>query len=202
MSRFVLPALACLLIVLSVGCGEEEATKAAKVGDPESLLIGMGELAEASASGKTPPHACGPGVVLRDEGGRTAVSKTFVVGAVQVVEAVGVFRGPAQAKSAYDDLISRKRISCIASAVASFGPTAKIEIIRAQSLDMGDEGSAYRYVALDDDSEPRGYSDVVALRVGRCTAALLIAIERDEAPNAVAEEASESAADRLSAPCG
>ena len=66
----------------------------------------------------------------------------------------------------------------------------------------GTRGSVYRYVALDEDSEPKGYSDVVALRVGRCAAALLIAIERDEPPNAVAEEATETAADRLSAPCG
>jgi hypothetical protein len=202
MSRLVLSALACLLIVLSVGCAGEETPTQAKVGDPESLLISMDELSEATASGKTAPSACGPSPALRDNGGRTAISKTFVVGAAQVVEAVGVFRTPAEAQSAYDDLISRKRIGCIASAIGSFGPTAKIEIIRAQSLDIGDEGSAYRYVALAEDSEPRGYSDVVALRVGRCDAALLIAVERDEPPNAVAEEATEKAADRLSAPCG
>lgn len=201
MSRLVFSALACLSIVLSAGCGGGEAPGAAKVGDPESLLIGMGELSEATASGKTPPNACGPALVLRDDEGRTAVSKTFVVGAAQVVEAVGVFRAPAKAQSAYNDLISRKRVSCIASAIGSFGPTAKIEIIRAQSLDIGDAGSVYRYVALDEDSEPRGYSDVVALRVGRCAAALLIAIERDEPPNAVAEEATEEAADKLSVPC-
>jgi hypothetical protein len=202
MSKFVLSALACLLIVLSAGCGGEEAPVAAKVGDPESLLIGIGELSEATASGKTPPNACGPALVLRKDEGRTALSKTFVVGATQVAEAVGVFRAPAKAQSAYKDLISRERIGCIASAIGSFGSTAKIEIIRAQSLDIGDAGSAYRYVALDEDSEPRGYSDVVALRIGRCTAALLIAIERDEPPNAVAEEATETAAGRLSTPCG
>src|SRR4051794_31812229 len=98
MSRFFLPALACLLIVLSVGCGGDEAQVAAKVGDPESLLIGMEDLSDATASGKTPPNACGPALVLRDDGGRTAISKTFVVGAVQVVEAVGVFRAPAKAR--------------------------------------------------------------------------------------------------------
>jgi hypothetical protein len=125
-----------------------------------------------------------------------------VTGATQVVEAVGVFHSPAKAHSAYGDLISRKRIACIASAIGSFGPNSQIEIIQAQSIDIGDEGSAYRYVALDEDSEPRGYSDVVAIRVGRCAAALLIAIERDEPPNAIAEEATETAADRLSAPCG
>lgn len=174
----------------------------ARVGEPETLLIGMEDLSEATGSGKTAPHACGPLPVLRDDGGRTAISKTFVVGATQVVESVGVFPTSVKAQTAYGDLTARKRISCIASAIASFGPTSKIEIIRAQSIDMGDEGSAYRYVALDEDSEPRGYSDVVALRAGRCTAALLIAIERDEQPNAVAEEASEKAADRLSDPCG
>jgi hypothetical protein len=201
MSRLALLALACLLIALSAGCGGEGTPTEAKVGDPESLLISMNELAEASASGKTAPHACGPSLVLREDEGRTALSKTFVVGATQVAEAVGVFRAPAKAQAAYNDLISRRRISCIASAIGSFGPTAKIEIIRAQSIEMGDEGTAYRYVALDEDSKPRGYSDVVALRVGRCAAALLIAIERDEPPNAVAEEASQKAADRLSAPC-
>jgi hypothetical protein len=202
MSRLVLPALACLLIVLSVGCGGDETPTDAKVGDPQSLLISMGELAEATASGKTAPLACGPLPVLRDDRGRAVISKTIVVGATQVVEAVGVFRTPAEAQSAYKDLTSRKRVGCIASAIGSFGPASTIEIIRAQSLDIGDSGSVYRYVALDEDSEPKGYSDVVALRVGRCAAALLIAIERDEPPNAVAEEATETAADRLSAPCG
>ncbi len=202
MSKLVLLALAGLLIVLAVGCGGGEAQTAARVGDAESLLIGMGELAEATASGKTPPHACGPALVLRRDGGKTATSKTFVVSAVQVAEAVGVFPTPAKARSAYNDLTSRERIGCIASAIGSFGPSATIEIIRAQSLDIGDEGSAYRYIALDEDSEPRGYSDVVALRVGRCAAALLIAIERDEEPNAVAEEATKAAASRLSTPCG
>jgi hypothetical protein len=202
MSRLAFAVLACVLVVLSVGCGGGETSTEARVGDPESLLISLGDLADASGSGKTAPHACGPLPLLRDDGGRTAISKTFVVGATQVAESVGVFPTSARAQAAYGDLISRQRVSCIASAIASFGPTSKIEIIRAQSLDMGDAGSAYRYVALDEDSEPRGYSDVVALRVGRCTAALLIAIERDEQPNAVAEEASEKTADRLSGPCG
>jgi hypothetical protein len=191
-----------LLVVLSAGCGGGETSTEARVGDPESLLISLGDLAEATGSGKTAPHACGPLPVLRDDGGRTAISKTFVVGATQVAESVGVFPTPVRAQAAYGDLTARKRISCIASAIGSFGSASRIEIIRAQSLDMGDASSAYRYVALDEDSEPRGYSDVVALRVGRCTAALLIAIERDEQPNAVAEEASEKAADRLSDPCG
>ena len=203
MSKSAFALLACALALLAVGCGggEDEALEAS-IGDPSSLVLTSADLSEVGGTGQMPPDACGPLPVLREVGGKIAVSKTFVIGATRVVEAVGVFGSSAEAESAYDSLNSRKRLSCIAGAIGTFGSTSAVEIIRSQPLEIGDEGVAVRYVALDEDSRPKGYSDAVALRVGRCAAALLIAIERDEPPNAVAEEATEAAADRLSDPCG
>jgi hypothetical protein len=203
MSKLAFAVLACAFAVLAVGCGggDDEASEA-KVGNPSSLLVSSADLPEASATGQSPPEVCGPIPVMQEGGGKAAISKTFVVGETRVIEAVGVFSTPAKARSAYDALNSRKRLGCIGGAIESFGPASSVEIIRSQPLDFGDEASAVRYVGLNDNSKPEGYSDAVALRVGRCAAALLIAVERDEPPDAVAEESTETAADRLSAPCG
>lgn len=199
--------LGCLLLV-AIGCGGgDDGSSQADASNPESLLLATSELPDGTTTGETAPELCGPLPVLQENGGQTAISKTFVVDEAKVVEAVGVFGTPANAKAAFADLNTRERIECIANAIQTLGGAASVKAAQPQSPGTGDDDTVVRFVAFDDgaaaggEPEPNGYSDIVTIRVGRCTASLLIGVEGGDPPDAVSEETVQTVADRLSDAC-
>lgn len=197
-SRF----LVLLIVSLTVaGCGGgDSGPSAATGGAPDGLLLSMEDLPEGSAVGEAPPELCGPLPVLERDTDRLAISKMFVVGNARIIEAVGVFKTPELAASAYERLNSHKRLKCIGNAITSFGSSPSVEVQQPEDLDFGDEGTRVRYLVTD--SKRQGYTDVISLRTGPCTASLLVAIEGEDAEDEATERASERAAAALDDDCG
>lgn len=202
MSKLLLFALLGALLALA-GCGGGGGgSTSANASDPDSLLMTLDELPKGSATGESPPELCGPIPVFEREGGRAALSESFLVGQTRLVEAVGVFKTPAQAQSAYEGLNEHKRLACIGNAISSFSSASSVEVRQPKTIDFGEEGTLVRYLALDDKDKTKGYSDVVSIKDGRCTAALLLAVESGDPSESNFEPATETAADRLSGACG
>jgi hypothetical protein len=199
------PPVLVLLIALmaAAGCGGGgDGSSAATGGAPEKLLLSMEDLPQGSAVGEAPPELCGPLPVLERDNGRTAISRMFLVGNARIVEAVGVFRTPERAATAYDRLNTHKRLECIGNAIISFGSSPAVEVQQPEELDFGDEGTRVRYLVSDAKSKSQGYSDVVTLRTGPCTASLLIAVEGEDPSDEASDRASERAAESLDDGCG
>jgi len=202
MSKFLFAALLSALVVLA-GCGGSDSPSSkASAASPESLLMTLDELPKGSALGESPPELCGPLPVFEHGNGQTALSSSFLVGQTRLVEAVGVFKTPTQAKSAYEGLNQPKRLECISNAINSFGSASSVEVGQPKSIDFGEEGTLVRYLALDDNAKTKGFSDVISIRDGRCTVALLLAVESGNPSESDFEPASETAVDRLSDACG
>jgi hypothetical protein len=210
MSKVLSALLLSSLVLVAIGCGGgDEADSGAEASKPNSLLLVTSELPEGTTTGESAPEICGPLPVLQKNGGQTAISKTYVVDKVKVVEAVGVFDTPAEAKSAFNELNDKKRLECISGAIELFGGASSVDTTPLEPHDVGDDDAVVRYVAFDDDSagnsgsesKPDGYSDIVTVRVGRCIASLLIGIEGGGPPDAVSEETAQTVADRLSDAC-
>jgi hypothetical protein len=197
------PLLVLLVASLAIiGCGGGDNGSPAATGGADSLLIGMEDLPEGSGVGEAPPELCGPLPVLERDDGRTAISKMFIVGNAKIVEAVGVFKTPELAASAYDRLNTHKRLQCIGNAILSFGSSPEVEVQPPAELDFGDEGTRVRYLISDADSKEQGYSDVISIRTGPCTASLLVAIEGEDPEDEASERASERTAESLDDACG
>ena len=202
MPKFLLAALLSALVALA-GCGGSDgASSSPNAAKPDSLLMTLDELPDGSAKGEAAPELCGPIPVFEEEGGKSALSSSFLVGSTRLVEAVAVFKAPAQAKSAYEGLNERKRLACIGTAIESFGSASSVEVGRPKTIDFGEEGTLVRYLAFDDKGKAKGFSDVISLRDGRCTAALLLAVENGDPSESNFEPAAETAAGRLSDACG
>jgi hypothetical protein len=202
MSKFVLAALLGALVALA-GCGGSgDASSSASAAKPDSLLVSLDELPKGSTKGEAPPELCGPIPVFEEEGGRSALSSSFLVGSTRLVEAVGVFKTPAQAKAAYKGLNEHKRLECIGTAIESFGSASSVEVFPPKTIDFGEEGTLVRYLAFDDNAQTKGYSDVISIRDGRCTVALLLAVENGDPAESNFEAAAETAVGRLAGACG
>lgn len=201
MLKFLLVALLSALVALA-GCGGSDgASSSANAADPDSLLMTVDELPKGSVTAEPPPELCGPIPVFEQDAGQTALSNSFVVGQTRLVEAVGVFKAPAGAKSAYEALSEHKRLECIGNAINSFSSASSVEVKRPKAIDFGEEGTLVRYLALDGNAKTKGFSDVISIKDGRCTVAILLAVESGDPAESVFEPASETAVDRLSDAC-
>jgi hypothetical protein len=203
MLKVMLPSLLSILTIALASCsnGGSDISQAGRP-QPSSLLLTIRELPRGTTTGEIPPELCGPLPVLQKSGGQTAISKTIGVGKARVAEAVGLFDTPAEAKSAFNDLNNQARLKCIASAISTFGSAASVKAIRLQLPHIGDDDAVVRYISFnDDESKPVGYSDVGAIRVDRCTAALLIVVEGSHPPDSISEATMEAASNRLSRVC-
>lgn len=200
MAKLRLTVLLVALLAIA-GCGESDGgSSAATEGAPDRLLLQMEDLPEGSTVGEPPPELCGPLPVLEHDTKRLAISKMFIVGNARIIEAVGVFKTPELAASAYERLNNRARLECIRNAIASFGSSPSVELQAPEDLDFGDEGTRVRYLVTD--SKRQGYTDVISLRTGPCTASLLVAIEGEDREDEATERASERAAEALDDDCG
>jgi hypothetical protein len=196
------PLLALLIALIAVaGCGGSNDGSSAAAGTPESLLLSMEDLPEGSAVGEPPPELCGPLPILNRDGGRTAITKMFLVGNARIDEAIGIFKTAEQAATAYKRLNTHKRLECIGNAIISFSSSPSVEVQQPEELDFGDESARVRYL-VSDDSKPKGYSDVVTIRTGSCTASLLIAVEGEDPSDEASDRGSERAAESLDDGCG
>ncbi len=200
---FKSPLLVLLIALIAVGgCGGgDDGSSAAAAGTPESLLLSMEDLPEGSAVGEPPPELCGPLPILERDGGRTAISKMFLVGSARIDEAVGIFKTPELAASAYERLNTHKRLECIGNAIISFSSSPSVEVQQPEELDFGEESTRVRYL-VSDNSKSKGYSDVVTIRTGPCTVSLLIAVEGENPSDEASDRASERAAESLDDTCG
>lgn len=202
MPRPLLPVMLSFLAVAVVaGCGGGGGSSSADTAKPETLLMSLDELPKGSVTAEAAPELCGPIPILEGKGGRVALSKMFVVGQTRLIEAVAAFDTPAEAKSAYEGLNEQKRLDCINSAIDTLSAAASVKTGKPKPIDFGEEGTLVRYLALDGDAKTQGFSDVISLRDGRCTAALLLAVESGDPSESVFEPASETAVDRLSSAC-
>ncbi|MDX6609418.1 MAG: hypothetical protein QOF85_1343 [Solirubrobacterales bacterium] len=198
------PSLVLLIALIAIaGCGGGDNGSSAETGGaPDNLLIGMENLPKGSAVGEAPPELCGPLPVLERDNGRTAISKMYLVGNARIVEAVGIFKTPEMAASAYNGLNTHKRLECIGNAIISLSSSPSVEVQQAEELDFGDEGTRVRYLVSGADSKSQGYTDVVSIRTGPCTASLLVAVEGENPSDEASDRASERAAESLDDGCG
>jgi hypothetical protein len=210
MSKYLTALLLSSLGIAILGCGgSADEGSTAEASKPDTLLLTTHELPDGTTTGEPPPELCGPLPILKRNGGQAAISKMFGVDRARVVEAVGVFDTPAGAKSAFDGLTDQKRFECIGKAIRMFSSASLVKAFQRQVPGVGDDDAVVRYLTFDDGSEesggraptPSGYSDVIAVRVGYCTASLLIAVESSTPPDVLSKETTETAAGRLSRAC-
>lgn len=218
MSRALLAALLSAVALIVVGCGgsgSDDASSTPDASEPDSLVVSVDDLSGSTLVKEPAPKMCGPVPIMEKHGGEAALSKMLRLEEAKLAEAVGVFKTPAQAKSAYEDLNERRRFECIGRAIGRLGSVQGsappgIETSTPEPLDAGDDGTVVHVVSLEEGVEPSageepkpvGSSDVISAQVGRCTVALLVAVEGPEPVEAVAEQATDAAVERLSGVCG
>lgn len=220
MSRTLFAALLSAAALVVFGCGgsgDDEASSTPNASEPASLVVGTEDLSGSSVIKEPTPKMCGPQPIMEKNGGEVAISKMLRLEEAKLVEAVGVFKTPTQAKSAYDDLNERRRFECIGRAIGRLGSVQSsapsgIEISTPEPFDAGDDGTIVHVVSLEvgaeaepsagEEPEPVGSSEVVSVQVGRCTMALLVAVEGPGPVEAVAERTTDAAVERLSGVCG
>lgn len=174
-----------LVVVTGTGCGSvASAPQQAEPVDPGRLLIGAEDVPGASATAQTPPEVCGPLPVLGKDAGKTAISRMLLRAKARIIEALGVFERASLAKAAYARLNSRERLNCIRRAIETFGAAFSVRLHAPRPIDLDGDAVLVRYVSVDDSAKIHGYSDVISLRIGRCTASLLVAVEGSEPSDA------------------
>jgi hypothetical protein len=194
--------LASLAGVLGCGSSENASVSVSRGPDADALIVGPRDLPDGAVAGESPPELCGPLPILEDKGTQTAISPMFAFGQKRVTEAVGVFGATRPATAAYEALNSQKRIECIRSAIESFGPgQGSVRTLPPRPLRIGNEDSLVRYRVLAPGSRLQSSVDVVAIRSGRCVAALLFAANGDGRLYGVTSKVSETANELLTGAC-
>lgn len=216
MSRVLFAALLCAAVLAAFGCGGgDETSSTPDASKPASLVVGTDDLSGSSLANEPAPKMCGPQPIVEKHGGEAAISKMLLLEGAKLVEAVGVFKAPAQAKAAYEALNERRRFECIGRAINTLGSSRStvpgVETSTPEPLDAGDDGTVVHLVSLEEEPsgqvagqepKPVGSSDVISAQVGRCTMALLVAVEGPESVEAVAERTTDAAVERISGVCG
>lgn len=147
------------------------------------------------------PEPCGPVSELKEAGGKAALSQRFVLERGEAVEAAAIFKGEKPARAAYRALGEPSRLRCIAAAIENFTGQPNVSYQRPQPFHLGDEAAVARYRISDPSSGRTGYSSIISLRVGRCTASILVSSEDQAAVRQLAGSTSRAAAGLLSKPC-
>ena len=186
------------LSFLLVGCGRGSEARPVNV---ENLVFKAHDLPRVRGVGAPLPEPCGPISQLKEKGGRAALSSRFDLRDGEVVEAAAIFRGVKPARSAYRALNAPSRLRCIALALRDFtGQTVGYE--QPRQLGIRDEAAVTRYKISDLSSGRSGYSNVVSLRVGRCTASILVASGDKVAAKRLMRLSGSRAAELFSRSCG
>jgi hypothetical protein len=188
------------IALLAAGCGGGDSETDWTAVDVDHLVFQSHELPGVRQVGEPFPEPCGPVSVLEEGGGRAARSERFILRDGEAVEAAAIFRSERAARSAYRALNRPERLRCIAKAITSFSPQLTIGLEQPEPMDVADEATVTRYRLLEPASQQRGYSNVISLRVGRCTASILVAAKHD-AIERLTQSTSTIAAGLLSASC-
>lgn len=197
--------------VAALGCSgcSQDATSESHASGAAGLLIEADELPNGGETGEQPPEACGPLLVFKENGGAAATTEMFTAGRdVRWAEAAAVFGTPAEAKAAFAELGARKRLECIGQAIVTISGEEAVDVSRMGSRGVGDEDSHVRFASYREGSpqggvgDPTGYSDAIAIRAGRCTAALLVAADGANPPDPESARITRAAASRLKDRCG
>jgi hypothetical protein len=191
-----LPVLAFVVALMVTGCGgSDNTTSTSEKFTISNLLLSRHDLPNGTTVGDTPPELCSPLPILKEEKGQVASSRFLVFGKTSVAEAVGYFNSSAMAASVYKSLNAHERLECIHRAISLYGPSQDtVEPASPLKLRVGDEASLVRYRLVGADSRLKSYGDVISIRVGRCTAALLVTVESGRSSPKVPVEMSERAA--------
>jgi hypothetical protein len=168
--------------------------------DVNNLLIGSSDLKEVSGFGPSPPEQCGPMSMLETAGGRTAMSRTFIVPGAHISEAVGIFPDDKGSSSAYKKLNGASRLRCIGRYITNIAPNLTVRH-SLESIEVGDAATRNRYRIIDANAKTRGFADFMAIKFGRCVVALLVATEASQPPDKVSTSTTATAASLLSGPC-
>jgi hypothetical protein len=167
--------------------------------DVHAILIGRSDLKNVKEFGRSPPEECGPMSMLESAHGDAAMSKTLVVTHGQISEAVGSFADKEEASSAYRKLNKASRLRCMERAIAFFS-RATVQSNR-KSIEAGDKATQTRFRVVGAGDRTLGFVDLIAIKLGRCAAALLVGTEGGRPPNELTASTSATAARLLSGSC-
>lgn len=167
-----------LLLLPIAGCGGgEEATSTVQdaKGSATVLLIQKGDLPPGKVRAESIPQPCSPIPLLEQQDAEVAATPLMSLEVGSVAEVVGVVPSVGKARQALAELEDRKRMVCIQSTIASFGPQEGeyVSIGRSEATGEGNEGSTVQISEVDSESKPINFTTVVSLRSGRCVATLL-----------------------------
>lgn len=201
----------CLLVVALValvsgvigGCGSSGSTLSGGQIASQSL-IDTGDL--PSGDGEEdglPLEPCGPGLIFENAGGRTDETELLTFGEERVQEAVGVFAGTPAAEGAYEELTGAAHYECIQGSIAEFNAGEEaVEMEPVRSLGLGDEDALERFLIVGANAQTPGYTDLEAIRSGRCVASVILLSEEPTPDDAVITEVSTTALEALEDTCG
>lgn len=179
--------LIAIMAALVGGCGGGESESApgeapsqpASPRSPASLLLDESDLPPGPVKAEALPEPCSPVDVLEGRSAEVAATPLYNLGARYVGEAVGIAPSEEDAVAAVEELLAPQRLSCIRSAIESFGPGEGMGVTvgRPEPVASGEEGSMVRLLEVDAQSNPVNATTIVSLRSGRCVATLLFVMQ-------------------------
>jgi hypothetical protein len=203
LSHAVRRALGSLVVVavtavwgVTAGCGGGGEPKPVNA---KSLVFTAHDLTGVQGVAPRFPEPCGPVSELEEGGGEAALSQQFKLEGGEAVEAAAVFKGEDPARSVYRALEDPNRLRCIAAAIKRLIGFATVTFEQPQPLDLGDEAAVARYRIVD--LSGGGFSNIAFLRVGRCTAAVVISTRDEATANRLTSSTGRIAAGLLTGPC-
>lgn len=193
--------LTVLLLVLFAGCGEDTEPSASLSGvEPSSLLVQKSDFPRNVEAGELPSEeACSPLSVLREQGGKAAISSLFTLQSEAVAEAVGVVPSEEAAQQALEELGQEDRLECVKEAIEGFTPKegGSVEYVAPVPSSAGEEGSLIRFTGVNRASKPVSTTLIVSFRSGRCVASLLFLAKGQDGGKAFVDRVSNRADERL-----
>lgn len=180
-----------LLVIMAIlfgscGGGETASAPAGPSQSPSSqspafLLLSENDLPPGPVKAEALPEPCSPIPLLEEQKAQVAGSPLYNLGSKYVGETVGIAFSERKAATAVEELQAPERLSCVQSAIETFGPRAGVGVTvgKPEPVAEGEEGSMVRFLEVDAQSKPANSITIVSFRSGRCVATLLFLLGGD-----------------------